>query len=73
VSGRDVVIVEHYGDALRSNAKEAQALETYRSALELELESNKRLETEVARRIRGKIADIIAANPRLNDRGLLGR
>jgi len=73
VSGRDVVIVEHYGDALRSNAKEARALEAYRTALELELESNKRTETEAARRIQGKIDALLAAYPTLNGRGPLGR
>jgi tetratricopeptide (TPR) repeat protein len=52
----DVVIVEHYGDALVKNGKLVRAGEVYRSALESELDANGRKDTEAARRLREKLA-----------------
>jgi tetratricopeptide (TPR) repeat protein len=54
----DVVIVEHYGDALIKNGKIDRGAEVYRAALETELDTNGRKETEVAERLRRKIKSL---------------
>ena len=65
LSGGDVVILEHYADALVQAGDEAKALEIYRSALEKERDTDDREQEEIQERIERKLNELAVRRPDL--------